>query len=432
MRRVEFRDSAARRRLLDSLRATQGAGRPLAMRACAFFLFLSLALHGGRIGGSFPRLTDASPEERPREPRSFEASREVEDMRTRTMIGVVGIALAGNHASGADLIVPTKQYPTIQSALDAAHSGDRIVLSSGSYAMSDLVITKAITIESASGCLDTVIAGDPGPGSSMGFTVSGLGPNDTVRISGVTFVRGRGSQVLSGRLIVDRCRFVSSGGPSEFGGALRISGAEVQITRCSFESCTAAGAGAIAAFGTAVSIVDSVFLDNSATWTGGPSEGGAVHMTGSMGSFERCAFIGNSAAIGGAICRWWGNPIVSVSDSQFASNTSDWNCCVSCVGCGTANASQYQVDCNQNGISDLVETLVHPSSDANGDRVPDACQCVADIIRDNAVNAADLAIILVAWGTNGSQYAGADQDGDGVVNGSDLAAVLAAWGPCPQ
>jgi hypothetical protein len=58
--------------------------------------------------------------------------------------------------------------------------------------------------------------------------------------------------------------------------------------------------------------------------------------------------------------------------------------------------------------------------------------CAADIVPDTVVNAADMAIVLNFWGTNGSQFPGVDIDGDGIVNGSDLAAVLNAWGPCPQ
>jgi len=60
------------------------------------------------------------------------------------------------------------------------------------------------------------------------------------------------------------------------------------------------------------------------------------------------------------------------------------------------------------------------------------CRCPSDLIADSTVNAADMAIVLNFWGTDGSQFPGVDIDGDGIVSGSDLAAVLNAWGPCPQ
>jgi len=94
--------------------------------------------------------------------------------------------------------------------------------------------------------------------------------------------------------------------------------------------------------------------------------------------------------------------------------------------------SAFAQDCNSNGVADRIEVVVAPESDANADGSPDVCQCVADLVVDQTVNAADMAIVLNFWGTNGSQFPGVDIDGDGIVSGSDLAAVLNAWGPCPQ
>lgn len=57
---------------------------------------------------------------------------------------------------------------------------------------------------------------------------------------------------------------------------------------------------------------------------------------------------------------------------------------------------------------------------------PFATPCPADLDGSGAVDGADLAILLAAWGS-----AGADLDADAVTSGSDLAILLAAWGPCP-
>jgi hypothetical protein len=48
----------------------------------------------------------------------------------------------------------------------------------------------------------------------------------------------------------------------------------------------------------------------------------------------------------------------------------------------------------------------------------------ADINRDGLVNGADLALVLVAWGTDGPD---GDINKDGLVNGADLALILVAW-----
>lgn len=57
--------------------------------------------------------------------------------------------------------------------------------------------------------------------------------------------------------------------------------------------------------------------------------------------------------------------------------------------------------------------------------IPEAC--AGDLDGDQLVGAADLALLLSAWGQPGA----GDLSGDGTINGADLALLLAAWGPCP-
>ena len=47
-----------------------------------------------------------------------------------------------------------------------------------------------------------------------------------------------------------------------------------------------------------------------------------------------------------------------------------------------------------------------------------------DMNSDGVVNAADLSILLGAWGTPGP----GDLTGDGLVNAADLSVLLGAWG----
>ena len=51
----------------------------------------------------------------------------------------------------------------------------------------------------------------------------------------------------------------------------------------------------------------------------------------------------------------------------------------------------------------------------------------ADLNGDGAVNAADLGLLLGAWGTSGGTNGLGDLDADGVVAASDLAILLGAW-----
>jgi hypothetical protein len=84
-------------------------------------------------------------------------------------------------------------------------------------------------------------------------------------------------------------------------------------------------------------------------------------------------------------------------------------------------------DCNRNGSPDARDIALGASTDANADGVPDECApaCSADLDGNGAVDGADLAALLGAWGT-----AGADIDGNGTSDAADLAALLGSWGPC--
>jgi hypothetical protein len=53
--------------------------------------------------------------------------------------------------------------------------------------------------------------------------------------------------------------------------------------------------------------------------------------------------------------------------------------------------------------------------------------CPADLNGSGAVDAADLSILLGAWGSAGGP---SDLNGDGAVNAADLSVLLGAWGTC--
>ena len=359
-------------------------------------------------------------------------------MKDGSMFMLAPIALAALatpnpcEAQAADLRVP-QDFPSVQAAHDAALAGDRVLLDAGIYAAEHWVITKAITIESAQGPLATVISSREKGAANKGFEIRDLPVGAEVRILGFTFLGGAENLITSGSSVLSRCRFVECGGPGSYGGALRITSANsVRLSECAFERCSADGAGAIATFGVSLDVSRCMFLQNSAVLNGAPSEGGAMHLLDAPATIESSTFLANGATIGGAICRWWNNPTVVVSNTRFGQNSSNWNCCVSCISCGAVSGDVLTVDCNSNLIPDSVELLLEPSRDLDLDGVLDSCQCRPDLVADTVVNAADMAIVLNFWGTDGSQFPGVDIDGDGIVSGSDLAAVLNAWGPCPQ
>ncbi len=81
-------------------------------------------------------------------------------------------------------------------------------------------------------------------------------------------------------------------------------------------------------------------------------------------------------------------------------------------------------DCDLDGLLDSCE-IASGAVDSDLDAIPDACELAfGDLDLDGTVDAADLAIMLNAWGLGGS----ADLNGDGTVGGQDLAILLNHWG----
>ncbi len=58
-----------------------------------------------------------------------------------------------------------------------------------------------------------------------------------------------------------------------------------------------------------------------------------------------------------------------------------------------------------------------------------AGDCPGDVTGDGVVDAADLAALIVAWGSNDPTF---DLNGDGAVDGADLGVLLTAWSECAR
>jgi hypothetical protein len=93
------------------------------------------------------------------------------------------------------------------------------------------------------------------------------------------------------------------------------------------------------------------------------------------------------------------------------------------LACVTIESSP---DCNSNGGPDLDDIGGGDSQDADGDGIPDECQCLADLDGDDVVDVNDVLILIGQFGQPGE----ADFDGDGLVDADDLLVLLAAWGNC--
>jgi Right handed beta helix region len=90
--------------------------------------------------------------------------------------------------------------------------------------------------------------------------------------------------------------------------------------------------------------------------------------------------------------------------------------------------TNFGADCNHNGIPDSCDILAGTSQDTDHSGIPDECECIGDANHDGRVNVDDVVIVIIAWGDGASSPG--DVNHDGIVNGLDLAAVLGHYGGC--
>jgi len=320
-------------------------------------------------------------------------------MRIQLAVGVLAIGAVGSTAQATDRLVPA-EYPTIQAAVDAAVDGDTIVLAAGTFMETAIVDQKALTFRGA-GADATIWRAPPKARCLWALQTS----SKAVTVSDIKFVdfsmpynaAAVDLEAIAAHT-VQRCSFENC---SYF--ALELFGPGSLVEDCDFSGTVG---------GSAVSATESLdaaphvfvrclFRDN--TYQGGVVPAAAMDLYRANVRLEQCLFIRNNFPTGNGIAiRGVATTLLIVDTTFCESSTSPiWGGFTDGGGNTFSNA-------------------------------PCTPPCPADLVQDGAVNAADLSIVLVAWGTSGSQYPGVDIDGNGVVNGADLGALLAAWGPCPQ
>ena len=323
-------------------------------------------------------------------------------MRTLGMMAAgVAVSAAIQTASGAELVVPSKQYPTIQAAVNAAVDGDTVVLGAGVFTESVQLSNTLLTIQGAGADQTTWHAPNaapcipPQPNNTKPISLVGIHftgfnmpsyPHAAVALNWVA------SHVVS-RCAFTNCTFFAL---NIWGGGL-------------VEDCKFSGTVGGIAVNTNLSSVSSphvfrncAFVDNQYD-AGFPATGSAMDIYQSTVRLERCTFARNNYPFGNGLAVRVVASSLAVSSTVFCESSA-------------APISGGWTDGGGNAFT-------------SGSCAP---PCTADLVNDGAINAADMAIVLNFWGTDGSQFPGVDIDGDGVVDGADLAAVLNAWGPCPQ
>ncbi len=277
-------------------------------------------------------------------------------------------------------------------------------------------------------------------------------------------------------ITVDRCRFVECAAPGDGGGAIYannlgpIGGQTVAISNTIFignGSALFAANGAvidvehttiangrppsgqpffIPAIVATGSTASTILLRNTIVWGNAPVPGAPVGGTvfalgNSSVSFTRCTVEGWSGGVGAIT----GSAMLTLdplfvdedgADAIIGSDDDDLRLRLAspCVDAADATILEFPAAASQDLLSNPrpfdVPTVANggPDPASAGDigcHERSLADCPFDLTFDGAVDAADLAVLLGAWGDRSSS---ADLDGDRTVGAADLAVLLGAFG----
>lgn len=405
-----------------------------------------------------------------------------------TAIALTAAAGSVSVAHSADRLVP-QQYATIQAAINAASTGDHVVVAPGSYTESINFLGKQITVRPAaalgsvtlraqSGSRSvTFINGETQSSVLKGFRMVGNGPSGT---------QGGGIRVFGASPLIEDCQIVdvhssaSGGEPGPYGGAVEIGSGSPTLRDCEFRGNRASADGATCAGGAIVVRAGSPliercqFNENAAghgsdvyvarvspvlarvseclfRGAGGSDHGARIYNHGNGGGsgtiiLEDCRFIGiaqetvslihgwDDIVLRGVLfdgCQSATGAIVSTSRGLLTVQDSIFrDNSMELILIDPVYGSQGVVSgslfCGNSPLSPFGPHVV----DAGLNAVRPQC-CRADITGNGHVDGLDLAALLSAWGTSGGGEFEADIDRDGIVGGIDLSFVLGGWGQCP-
>jgi predicted outer membrane repeat protein len=272
-------------------------------------------------------------------------------MNPRTLPLAAGLLLALSSAAQAVTVfeVPTTAYPTIQSALAAAYSGDVIELVQAGivYELRDGVVPASITIRGQSGDpADYTLSplGPPclyalrvAPGLSLqlqGLSLAGyttqdgalvLGSSSSLDAEGCIFSGNEGAGAVVGVdavVSIKDCLF-SANQTAGDGAAICLSTSTLLVLQSEFEGNAALGGdgGALYLAETPAELLDSRFSQNTGLVYGGAVAALNTSLQPELW-IEGCEFSANSAEIGGAIATEMVNG--TVLGTVFAGNSGDF------------------------------------------------------------------------------------------------------------
>ena len=217
-----------------------------------------------------------------------------------TILALTLILLAGSADARTWRIHPdgSGDAATIQAGIEAAASGDTVLVSCGTYTEHDILLsTVGLVVRSESGQPDCVTI----DAQRLGRVLYGQGLDATTRIEGFTL----------------------TGGSSDRGGGGGFSAASPVIADCLFidNLSTFVGGGVDCRSESSPAFDHCRFIDNEADWDGG----GLYCLGASSPTLDNCEFIGNTGGHsgGGMRCEGPGSDPV-LTHCTFSGNDSDF------------------------------------------------------------------------------------------------------------
>ncbi|MDP7070432.1 MAG: right-handed parallel beta-helix repeat-containing protein [Phycisphaerales bacterium] len=328
---------------------------------------------------------------------------------------------------------------TIQAAIDAAVSGDRIIVGAGTYREAIDLRNRTVVLDGEAGPSRTVI--DASGIDRPAVTIAG-GKDDAAALRGFKIIGGTGDRTrfgeeatIGGGLLIKgcapviencwivgnvttyegggawigedaaprfiRCRVTSN--RSERGGGVFVHASQCTFTDCRFTSNQAVfgGGGLAADAGSRVRVIDGIFKDCGTTYNGG-----GVYVYSSLISLERCTFIQNAAGgAGGAVYQGY-NSRVDTKDVDYRtfgdSVFGEWH----------ESLSPPKGACCIDSM--CIEVTERACLDASGRWSGPETDCIAvlaaacpvpqpgDLNGDSAVDIRDMAILMSLWGDGGT------------------------------
>ncbi len=231
---------------------------------------------------------------------------------------VLAIVILGRvgHVTGATLSVPT-DFPTIQSAISVAVSGDTIEVASGTYNETIELEGKDLTLVGLSGPQDTWIVGD------LTSTVVAATLGENFELRGLTIAYGGspppgpggGIHIVSGTGVIVDCIFRDN--VAWEGGAIFADDSELYVSQTVFANNSSLRGGGIYSLGGSLNLTQCEF-DSNTGW----SFGGGLFSSGNAVVAE-CVFRNNGSESGAGINLCCGSPgpvILELSNTIFDSN----------------------------------------------------------------------------------------------------------------